>query len=140
MAKQPARWMLLGLCATTIAFLPGCAAVAVTAAGVGMATGVSHTLGGIVYKTFAAPEPKVRRSTMAALARMQIKIVDTKRDGNKEVIKAKATDREIEIEIETLTPNTTRMTVTASIEGSLLRDSATATEIILQTEKLVGTG
>ena len=51
-----------------MALLPGCAAVAVTAGGVGMATGVSHTLGGIVYKTFAAPEPKVRRSTMAALA------------------------------------------------------------------------
>src|SRR5260221_6268559 len=111
---------------------------AATAAGVGLATGVSHTLGGIVYKTFAAPEAKVRRSTMAALVRMQIKIVETKHEGNKEVIKAHATDRDIDIEIEALTPNTTRMTVTASIEGSLLRDSATATEIILQTEKLVG--
>ena len=139
MARQPAWWMLLSVCAATAALLPGCVAVAVTAAGVGLATGVSHTLGGIVYKTFAAPEPKVRRSTMAALGRMQIKVVDAKRDGNKEVIKARATDRDIEIEIEVLTPNTTRMTVTAMIEGSLLRDSATATEIILQTEKLVGT-
>lgn len=104
-----------------------------------MATGVSHTLGGIVYKTFAAPEPKVRRSTVAALGRMQISIVETTRDGNKEVIKANAGDRSIEIVIESLTPKTTRLTVTASIEGSLLRDSATATEIILQTEKLVGT-
>jgi hypothetical protein len=123
-----------------LALLPGCAAVAVTAGGVGMATGVSHTLGGIVYKTFAAPEPKVRRSTMAALGRMKIDVVETTRDGNKEVIKARASDRNIEIEIESLTPNTTRIRVTASVEGSLLRDSATATEIILQTEKLVGTG
>ena len=123
-----------------MALLPGCAAVAVTAAGVGMATGVSHTLGGIVYKTFAAPEPKVRRSTMAALGRMKIDVIETTRDGNKEVIKARASDRNIEIEIESLTPKTTRITVTASIEGSFLRDSATATEIILQTEKLVGTG
>jgi len=123
-----------------LALLPGCAAVAVTAGGVGMATGVSHTLGGIVYKTFAAPEPKVRRSTMAALGRMKIDVVETTREGNKEVIKARASDRNIEIEIESLTPKTTRIRVTASIEGSLLRDSATATEIILQTEKLVGTG
>ena len=123
-----------------MALLPGCAAVAVTAVGVGMATGVSHTLGGIVYKTFAAPEPKVRRSTMAALGRMKIDVIETTRDGNKDVIKARASDRNIEIEIESLTPKTTRITVTASIEGSLLRDSATATEIILQTEKLVGTG
>ena len=126
--------------AAAIALLPGCAAVAVTAAGVGMATGVSHTLGGIVYKTFSAPQAKVHRSTVAALTRMQIKVVDTTRDGNKELIKARAADRDIDIEIESLTPNTTRLTVTASKQGSLLRDSATATEIILQTGKLVGTG
>jgi hypothetical protein len=123
-----------------IVMLSGCAAVALTAAGVGMSTGVSHTLGGIVYKTFAAPQTKVRRSTVAALGRMQIKIVEAKRDGNKEVITARASDREIEIEIEALTPNTTRIAVTAIKDGGLLRDSATATEIILQTEKLVGTG
>jgi len=140
MAERPARWILPWACAAAIALLPGCAAVAVTAAGVGMATGVSHTLGGIVYKTFAAPQAKVHRSTVAALNRMQIKVVDTTRDGNKELIKARAADRDIEIEIESLTPNTTRLTVTASKQGSLLRDSATATEIILQTEKLVGTG
>jgi hypothetical protein len=140
MAEQPARWILRWGCAAAIALLPGCAAVALTAGGVGLATGVSHTLGGIVYKTFSAPEAKVRRSTVAALGRMQIKVIETTRDGNKELIKARAADREIEIEIESLTPNTTRMTVTASKENSLLRDSATATEIILQTEKLVGTG
>jgi len=140
MAEQGARWILVWVCAAAIALLPGCAAVAVTAAGVGMATGVSHTLGGIVYKTFSAPQAKVHRSTVAALNRMQIKVVDTTRDGNKELIKARAADRDIEIEIESLTPNTTRLTVTASKQGSLLRDSATATEIILQTEKLVGTG
>jgi hypothetical protein len=140
MAEQLAQRILRSACAATFALLSGCAAVALTAGGVGLATGVSHTLGGIVYKTFAAPETKVRRSTMVALGRMQIKIVDTTKDGNKELIKARAADREIEIAIEALTPNTTRMTVTASIDGGMLRDSATATEIILQTEKLVGTG
>ena len=119
--------------------LGGCAAVALTAAGVGMATAVSHSLGGIVYKTFAAPHSKVRRSTVAALGHMQIRIVDSKHDGNKEIIKARAADRDIEVEIESLTPNTTSLTVTAT-KDRLIRDSATATEIILQTEKLVGTG
>ena len=120
--------------------ISGCAAVALTAVGVGMATGVSHTLGGIVYKTFAAPQPKVRRSTVAALGRMQIKVVEAKQDGNREIIRARAYDRDIEIEIESLTPNTTRVTVTAIKDGGLVRDAATATEIVLQTEKLVGTG
>jgi len=122
------------------AALIGCVPIALTAAGVGMATGTSHTLGGIVYKTFAAPQVKVQRATIAALRRMQIKVDETKRDDNKELINARAADRDIAIEIEALTPNTTRVTVTATKSGGIIRDSATATEIILQTEKLVGTG
>jgi Protein of unknown function (DUF3568) len=120
--------------------LSGCAAVALTAVGVGMATGVSHTLGGIVYKTFAAPQTKVHRSTVAALSRMQIRIVGTTKDGATEVIKARAADRSIEVEIEALTPNATRLSVTAVKDGGVIRDAATATEIILQTERIVGTG
>ena len=118
----------------------GCVPIAVTAAGVGMGTGVSHALGGVVYKTFAAPQSKVQRATVAALRKMQIKVTETKREENKELITARATDRDIDIEIEALTPNATRITVVAKKDGGLIRDSATATEIILQTEKLVGTG
>jgi len=120
--------------------ISGCIPLALTATGVGMATGVSHTLGGIVYKTFAAPKAKVQHATVAALRKMQIKVTDTKREDNKELITARAAGRDIDIEIEALTPNTTRITVVAKKDGGLLRDSATATEIILQTEKLVGTG
>jgi len=78
------------------------------------------------------------QSTLGALNRMQIQVVESKRNGATEVIKAKAVDREIEIELEALTPNTTRMLVVAKKDGGVLRDSATATEIILQTEKIVG--
>jgi hypothetical protein len=135
-----ARSLRFSLAVVLFLALSGCAAVALTAVGVGMATGVSHTLGGIVYKTFAAPQPKVRRSTVAALGRMQIRIVEAKHEGSTEVIKARAADRDIAVEIEALTPNTTRVSVTAVKDGGLIRDAATATEIILQTEKLVGTG
>ena len=118
--------------------LGGCAAVGLTALGVGMATGVSHTLSGIVYKTFAAPQAQVKRATMGALNRMQIKVVQSKRDKSTETILAKAGDRDIEVELEALTPNTTRMTVTAKKDAGIMRDGATATEVILQTEKIVG--
>ncbi len=118
--------------------LGGCAAVALTALGVGMATGVSHTLSGMVYKTFAAPQAQVKHATVGALNRMQIKVVGAKRDGSTETIRAKAADRDIEIELEALTPSTTRMAVIAKKDSGVLRDGATATEIILQTEKLVG--
>ena len=119
--------------------LGGCAAVGLTALGVGMATGVGHTLGGMVYKTFTTPQANVKRATYGALNRMQIRVVESKREGATEHIKAKAADREIEIELEALTPNTTRMLVVAKKDSGILRDGATATEIILQTEKIVGT-
>jgi len=118
--------------------LGGCAAVALTALGVGMATGVGHTLGGMVYKTFTTPQAQVKRATLGALQRMQVKVVKSERHGSTEVIIGKAGDREIEIELEALTPATTRMKVTAKQDSGILRDGATATEVILQTEKLVG--
>ena len=119
-------------------YLAGCVPVAVTAAGVGMAGGLSHTLGGMVYKTFTTPQASVKKATYGALNRMQIKVVEAKRNGTTEMITAKAADREIEIELEALTPSTTRMLVVAKKDSGILRDSATATEIILQTEKMVG--
>jgi len=118
--------------------LGGCAAVALTALGVGMATGVGHTLGGMVYKTFTTPQAQVKRATLGALQRMQVKVVKSERKGPTETIIGKAGDREIEIELEALTPATTRMKVTAKQDSGILRDGATATEVILQTEKLVG--
>jgi hypothetical protein len=119
--------------------LGGCAAVALTALGVGMATGVSHTLSGMVYKTFTTPQAQVEKATYGALNRMQVKVLNAKRDGSSKTILAKAGDRDIEIELEALTPNTTRMAVTARKDGGIVRDGATATEVILQTEKIVGT-
>ncbi|HEX3096772.1 MAG TPA: DUF3568 family protein [Usitatibacter sp.] len=116
----------------------GCAPVMLTALGVGMATEVSHTLGGMVYKTFTAPQAQVKRASIGALNRMQIKVLTAKREGTTETIRAHAADRDIEIELEALTPATTRMLVTAKKDGGILRDGATATEIILQTEKYVG--
>jgi hypothetical protein len=70
---------------------------------------------------------------------MQVKVENAKRDGSSKSIVARAGDRDIEIELEALTPNTTRMAVTAKKDGGILRDGATATEVILQTEKIVGT-
>jgi len=118
--------------------LGGCVAVGLTALGIGMSSGVSHTLSGMVYKTFTTSQSQVKRGAMTALQRMQIKVLESKRKGSTETIVAKAGDRDIEIELEALTPNTTRMLVTAKKDGGILRDGATATEVILQTEKFVG--
>ena len=132
------RRIFCGVVCAAIIPLGGCVAVGLTALGVGMATGVSHTLGGIVYKTFSVPQAKVKKATLTALGRMQVKVVKMTRKGDAELILAKAGDRDIEVELEALTGNTTRMSVTVKKDGGLLRDSATATEIILQTERFVG--
>lgn len=114
----------------------GCAAVALTAGGVAAAVGVNHTLNGIVYKTFSEPLPKVKRATLTALKQMQIPVEAVVKTKQGELIKAKAANRTIEVEFESLTPKTTRMRVVADSEA-LIKDSATATEIILQTERVL---
>jgi hypothetical protein len=132
-------WRLAGPIAglITCAFVGGCQALAITAAGVGGATAVSHTLTGITYRTFSEPLPRVKSASVRALNRMGLKHSSGQKTDYVETINAKANDRDIEIQFESLTPNTTRMRVTAR-SGGLLYDSATATEIILQTEKALG--
>lgn len=118
------------------ALLCGCDPVSLTAFGVGASAGVSQTLNGISYRTFTAPISKVRGATVAALERMSIKIGSSAKTENGEIIKAKTPDRDIEIELEIISPNTTRMRSVAKKDG-VLYDSATATEIILQTQKVL---
>jgi hypothetical protein len=128
-----AVWWLVSA-AVVAPLMGGCAAVGLTALGVGAAVGVSHTLNGIVYRTFSEPLPKVKRATLTALSQMEIPVEKVEKTEQGERIKAKASNRAIEVEFESLTPKATRMRVTADSHG-LIKDSATATEIILQTER-----
>ena len=76
---------------------------------------------------------------MAALKRMGIKPDGSEKIELGERLLAKAGDRNIEIELEALTTNTTRMRVVAKKDGGVVVDSSTAVEIITQTEKSIGT-
>lgn len=118
--------------------LSGCDPVSLTVFGVGAATGVQHTLTGIAYRTFSAPLPKVRSAVKTALDRMDIQVGSTEKMQNGERLKARASDRDIEIELEAISPKTTRMRTTA--RSGVFMDAATATEIIIQTEKVLGGG
>lgn len=127
-------WSRLGM-ASMLALGAGCAPVALTAFGVGTATGVQHTLNGIAYRTFTAPLPKVRSAAQTSLNRMGIKIVSREKTESGEVIKASANEREIEVELDVITPNTTRMRT--AVRNGIFMDAATGTEIILQTERIL---
>lgn len=117
----------------------GCDPISLTAASLGAGVGVSHTLNGIIYRTFTAPMKAVENGSVQAMRDMGVKVVSrsTNQEGER-VINAKARDREIEVLLEPLTNRTTRMRVIAS--NGLLKDSATAQEIMLQTERVLSKG
>lgn len=119
--------------------LTGCDPVSLTVASLGAGVGVSHTLNGIIYKTFTAPLKTVEQGSMTAMRDMGIKVVsrETNSDGER-VISANARERDIQVVLEPLTSRTTRMRVIAS--DGLIKDSATATEIVLQTERVLSKG
>lgn len=123
-----------------LAFLSGCAAIGLTLFGVGAGvttgTAVSYTLDGIAYRTFTAPLPKVWTATLAALDRMGIKVEAKKKTDQGELIKASAAGRQIEVDLEAITPKSTRIRTVAK-QGIFFKDRATALEIILQTENVL---
>ena len=117
----------------------GCDPVTLTAASLGAGLGISHTLGGIIYKTFTAPLKTVEEGSIVAMRDMGVKVISRSTNNQGErVINATAKDREIEVVLEPLTPRTTRMRVIAS--NGFLKDSATAQEIMLQTERVLSRG
>jgi hypothetical protein len=117
--------------------LSACEPLSLTALGIGGTTAVNHKLGGTTYRTFTAPLARVKTASVEALRRMGITTDSMTKVENGELFTARVGRREIEVELESLTPNTTRMRVVAR-DGGLLYDSATATEIIAQTGKRLG--
>ena len=116
--------------------LSGCIAAATSAAGMGGSAAITHTMNGITYRTFTAPQAKVRFATIRALDRMQIKLIsDSMQDkSNIRLVTAKSSERKIEIQLEPISPNTTRMRVIAKKGTGFFYDASTAEEIIQQTK------
>jgi len=118
--------------------LPGCAAIGITLAGSAAATaagvGSGYALESITYKTFTASLTELTSATIQTLERMDIKVVENEQTESGRTIFARAGDRDIDIELDRLTSRVTRMRVIAKINW-LLRDRATATEIILQADR-----
>lgn len=120
-----------------ILMLGGCEAVALTAGGVAGGVEATHQMGGLVYRTFTEPLPRVRTAVMDAFKRMAIRPGKTEKTELGERILARAGDRDIEVELEALTPKTTRMRTVVRKDGGIVVDSATAVEIINQTEQVI---
>ncbi len=131
------RGALSAIMVAGVLCVQGCAAAGLTlfgaGAGVSAGTGTGYTLDSIVYKTFTVPLAGLSQATVMTLRRMDIALVDTKVTETGQTLVAQAGDRAVEIELDQLTARTTRMRVVAK-KNWFVRDRATATEIILQTD------
>ena len=117
----------------------GCTAIATTVASVGAGIGANHFFGSVNYRTFTETPDVVLSATTVALRRMQMERLAVVPIENGKIIRAKSSDRSIEIELEIVTPAVTRMRSVVRMDNSILLDPATAAEIVAQTERVLST-
>jgi hypothetical protein len=113
--------------------LSGCTAMALTGAGVG----VSYTLSNVAYRSFSSPVDRVHPATIDALKKMDIKVIDDSKSEGGRTITAATKELDIVINLEKVTSKTTQIKVDAR-ERVVLKDKATAAEIINQVGKILG--
>jgi hypothetical protein len=128
------HFVTLAVLATLVS---GCEPLSLTALGIGGSAALNHKMSSTPTRTFTAPLLRVKTASIGALKRMGIATEEVRKVDNGELITARVGRREIQVELESLTANTTRMRVLAR-DGSLFYDGATASEIIVQTEKVLG--
>jgi hypothetical protein len=115
--------------------LSGCSLfpLAVPAAVSGGAVGINYSLTNVASKTISHPVADVEAALHKALIKMRIKEVS--REGARGTVNVTATTTHLDIyiDLEKVTPTVTSIKVNAK-KGVFLKDKATATEIIVQTE------
>jgi uncharacterized protein DUF3568 len=130
-SRRQHRRILAPLLLAACLQLQGCVAVGVTMAGLGF----TNQLGGIQYRTFTEPLPRVSRATVTAFKRMAINVEAVENTKEGQVLRGTASDRNFEVALEAITPNTTRMRSIAKNHVGVIVDASTALEIIRQAEK-----
>ena len=137
--RRAARAIVAVAALLIVATQTGCVAIGLVlfsvGAGIGGGTALNYTLNAYAYRTFTAPLPTVERAASRTMRNMgfQVEQPENLKDGNK-ILRASGNERKIEVRLEKVSDKTTRMRTVVS-EGTFLRDRATATEIILQTEQ-----
>jgi len=129
------RAILLSIC---LAGLAGCQPLALSVLGAAGGEALRYSYTGATYRTFTASAAEVKHASLEALERMGIAFESFDRFDYGELIYARAENRAIEIEIEAISARATRMRIAAK-NGGFLFDSATASEIVAQTERSLAT-
>lgn len=100
----------------------------------GAGGGIAYTVTNVAYKTVSYPLSKVEGALKKALRKMDIKESKREKDEDGIHILALTKELEIHIDLEKVTPTATRIKVNA-VKSTVFKDKATASEIIVQTEK-----
>jgi hypothetical protein len=115
--------------------LQGCAAAALSVAGLAGGAGFEHVLNGIVYQTYPSPIAGIRLAALKTLKRMGMTVEEDERTEDGWTILAKAVNRKIDIEFEVISDKSARMRVDVHRNDFVfLKDPATGNEIIAQTK------
>ena len=121
-----------------LAGLGGCQPLALSLVGAAGGEALRYSYTGVTYRTFTAPAADVKHASLEALERMGIAFESFDHFDHGELIYARAENRMIEIEIEPISARATRVRIAAK-NGGFLYDSATASEIVAQTERSLAT-
>lgn len=133
-ARIMSSWMRCGACLLAFSLLNGCAALAVSLAGAGAGAGLSHQINGQASRTFSAPFDKVDNAVRIASKRIFLQVAEVATIDNGQVTKARVSDMDVTLELQVLSPNLTRVNVTARKDFFRV-DGATAQEIVAQIER-----
>jgi hypothetical protein len=112
--------------------MSACAGVLVA----GASGGIAYTFTNVAYKTILAPIDQVEFANRLALIKMGIRYVESTETEDGEQIIAETSELRITIELERITPETTRISVNAR-KNIVIKDKSTAAAIIEETEAML---
>ena len=112
--------------------LSGCASVLIA----GASGGVAYSVTNIAYKTIPRPIDQVDLANRLALMKMGIKYVEVIKTENRARIFAKTSELKIYIDLNQITPKSTKISVDAK-RNFLVKDKSTAEAIINETEAML---
>jgi hypothetical protein len=110
---------------------------AVTGALTGVTMGIGYLYANIAEKTVAFDLDRMSRATVLALQKMGISIADESKAEGQRRIRGRAKDLDITVKLKEITHKSTKIKVSA--RNVIIKDKATALEIIHQTIQLAET-
>ena len=130
-----ARRMVQCMLIVLLVFSAGCASILLA----GVSGGVAYTITNVAYKTVSFPLAAADVAMRNALRHMGIQETERRNVDDGIEIDAAAADLTISISLERITPKTTKISVDAR-KSLVIKDKATATEIIEQAVALLQSG